>query len=82
MLAARLDKMPSALSMNCCTEVGRRANRPFSQTAPGYHDFVLGSALAPRPSFSGGRRIFCDVKSDNGAGHVMEFRPVGVRSES
>ncbi len=81
-LAARLDKIPNALSMNCCTEVGRRANRPFSQTAPGYHDFVLGSALAPRPCFGGGRRIFCDVKPDNGAGHMMEFRRFSVCSEA
>jgi hypothetical protein len=80
-LAARLDIRE--LSVNsCCTEVGRRTNRPVSQTTPGHHDFGLGGALAPRPCFSGGSRIFCDVKPDNGARHMMDFTRFSLGGES
>jgi hypothetical protein len=65
------------VSANRRTQICGRPNRRVFQTTPCQGDFCLRRTLASCPGFSGGRRIFSDVKPDNGARHMMKLTGFG-----
>jgi hypothetical protein len=69
-------------STNRCSDVGDRLYRRIFQTMPSSFDFRVGSSFAPRPCLSGGSRILCDVKPNNGTGHATKSTGLCLRNDS
>ena len=69
-------------STNRCSDVGDRLYRRIFQTMPSSFDFRVGSPFAPRPCLSGGSRILCDVKPNNGTGHATKSTGLCLRNDS